>query len=82
MPQTRFVLSKPLKMGLKPIVVLNKIDRPHANPDRALNLTFDLFAELGATDAQLDFPVIYASGLSGICGKKSRRADGRSQTDV
>src|ERR1700678_379885 len=69
MPQTRFVLSQALKMGLRPIVVLNKIDRPHANPDRALNLTFDLFVELGATDAQLDFPVIYASGLQGFAMK-------------
>ncbi len=66
MPQTRFVLSKSLKMGLKPIVVLNKIDRPHANPDRVLNETFDLFAELGATDDQLDFRYCYASGLSGF----------------
>lgn len=69
MPQTRFVLSQALKMGLRPIVVLNKIDRPHANPDRALNLTFDLFVELGATDEQLDFPVIYASGLTGFAMK-------------
>lgn len=66
MPQTRFVLSKSLKMGLKPIVVLNKIDRPHANPDRVLNETFDLFSELGATDEQLDFRYCYASGLSGF----------------
>lgn len=66
MPQTRFVLSKSLKMGLKPIVVLNKIDRPHADPDRVLNDTFDLFAELGATDEQLDFRYCYASGLSGF----------------
>jgi GTP-binding protein len=66
MPQTRFVLSKSLKMGLKPIVVLNKIDRPHANPDRVLNETFDLFTELGATDDQLDFRYCYASGLSGF----------------
>ena len=69
MPQTRFVLSQALKMGLRPIVVLNKIDRPHANPDRALNLTFDLFVELGATDEQLDFPIIYASGLQGFAMK-------------
>lgn len=66
MPQTRFVLSKSLKMGLKPIVVLNKIDRPHANPDRVLDMTFDLFSELGASDEQLDFRYCYASGLSGF----------------
>lgn len=66
MPQTRFVLSKSLKMGLKPIVVLNKIDRPNADPDRVLNETFDLFAELGATDEQLDFRYCYASGLAGF----------------
>ncbi len=65
MPQTRFVLSQALKMGLRPIVVLNKIDRPHANPDRVLNLTFDLFMELGANDEQLDFSYIYASGFNG-----------------
>lgn len=66
MPQTRFVLSKSLKMGLKPIVVLNKIDRPHATPDAVLDSTFDLFNELGATDEQLDFRYCYASGLSGF----------------
>lgn len=66
MPQTRFVLSKSLKMGLCPIVVLNKIDRPHADPDRVLNETFDLFSELGASDKQLDFRYCYASGLSGF----------------
>lgn len=70
MPQTRFVLSQALKMGLCPIVVLNKIDRPNADPDRALNLTFDLFVELGATDQQLDFPIIYASGLGGFAVKE------------
>jgi GTP-binding protein len=69
MPQTRFVLSKALKMGLCPIVVLNKIDRPHANPDRTLNLTFDLFLELGANDQQLDFKYIYASGFNGFAMK-------------
>jgi len=66
MPQTRFVLSVALKMGLRPIVVLNKIDRPHAAPDRALNQTFDLFLELGANDEQLDFKYIYASGFNGF----------------
>ncbi|MBS4168324.1 translational GTPase TypA [Parachlamydia sp. AcF125] len=66
MPQTRFVLSKSLKMGLRPIVVLNKIDRPHANPDGVLDKTFDLFTELGASDDQLDFRYCYASGLSGF----------------
>jgi GTP-binding protein len=66
MPQTRFVLSQALKQGLRPIVILNKIDRPHADPDRALNLTFDLFVELGASDEQLDFPICYASGLGGF----------------
>lgn len=65
MPQTRFVLMKSLKMGLKPIVVFNKIDRPHARPEYALNATFDLFNELGATDEQLDFPYCYASGIEG-----------------
>src|SRR4029079_5671772 len=65
MPQTKLVLARALKMGLRPIVVLNKIDRPHANPDQALNLTFDLFLELGANDEQLDFPYIYASGFNG-----------------
>lgn len=69
MPQTRFVLSKSLQMGLRPIVVLNKIDRPHADPDRVLNDTFDLFTELGATDEQLDFQYCYASGLSGFALK-------------
>lgn len=66
MPQTRFVLSKALQMGLRPIVVINKIDRPHADPDRVLNETFDLFTELGANDEQLDFRHCYASGLSGF----------------
>lgn len=69
MPQTRFVLSKSLKMGIKPIVILNKIDRPHADPDRVLNETFDLFVELGATDEQLDFKYCYGSGLSGYAMK-------------
>jgi len=66
MPQTRFVLKKALACGLKPIVILNKIDRPGADPERAINLTFDLFVELGATDHQLDFKYCYASGLAGF----------------
>lgn len=70
MPQTRFVLSAALKMGLRPIVVLNKIDRPHADPDNALNLTFDLFMELGANDEQLNFSFIYASGFQGYAIEK------------
>ena len=65
MPQTKFVLGKALKMGLKPIVCLNKVDRPHADPDRVLNDAFDLFAAMGATDDQLDFPHLYASGKNG-----------------
>ncbi len=69
MPQTRFVLMKSLRMGLKPIVIINKVDRPHADPDRVLNETFDLFSELGATDEQLDFAFCYASGLSGFAKK-------------
>jgi GTP-binding protein len=66
MPQTKFVLGKALKMGLKPIVCINKVDRPHADPDRVLNDAFDLFAIMGATDEQLDFPHIYASGQAGL----------------
>ena len=65
MPQTKFVLGKALKMGLRPILCLNKVDRPHADPDRVLNEAFDLFAAMGATDEQLDFPHIYASGKNG-----------------
>jgi GTP-binding protein len=65
MPQTRFVTRKALAQGLKPIVVVNKVDRPGARPDWVVNQTFDLFDKLGASDAQLDFPVIYASALLG-----------------
>jgi GTP-binding protein len=65
MPQTKFVLAKALALGLRPIVVLNKVDKSDAEPDRALNEVFDLFANLGANDEQLDFPHIYASGRSG-----------------
>jgi GTP-binding protein len=65
MPQTKFVLGKALKLGLKPILVLNKVDRTHADPDRVHSDAFDLFAAIGATDEQLDFPHIYASGKNG-----------------
>lgn len=68
MPQTRFVTQKAFQMGFKPIVVINKVDRPGARPDYVLNATFDLFDRLGATDEQLDFPVVYASGLQGYAG--------------
>jgi GTP-binding protein len=66
MPQTRFVTRKALALGLKPIVVINKIDRPGSRPDWVINHTFDLFDKLGATDEQLDFPVVYASALNGF----------------
>jgi GTP-binding protein len=65
MPQTRFVTKKALALGLRPIVVINKIDRPGARPDWVINHTFDLFDKLNATEAQLDFPVVYASALNG-----------------
>jgi len=66
MPQTRFVTKKALALGLKPIVVINKVDRPSARTDWVIDQTFDLFANLGATDEQLDFPVVYASALNGF----------------
>lgn len=65
MPQTKFVTQKALSLGLRPIVVINKVDRPDGSPDEALDKVFDLFINLGATDEQLDFPVLYASGRSG-----------------
>ncbi len=65
MPQTRYVLMRSLKLGLRPIVIVNKVDRPNADPANALDKTFDLFIELGANDDQLDFPVLYGSGLNG-----------------
>ncbi len=65
MPQTRFVTKKALALGLKPIVVVNKVDKPGARPDYVINAAFDLFDKLGATDEQLEFPVVYASGLNG-----------------
>ncbi len=70
MPQTRFVTRKALALGLKPIVVVNKVDRPGARPDYVINATFDLFDKLGANEAQLDFPVVFASGLNGWASLK------------
>jgi len=65
MPQTKFVTSKALALGLRPIVVLNKVDKPDAEPDRALDEVFNLFTNLGANEEQLDFPTLYASGRAG-----------------
>ncbi|MBE0439868.1 MAG: translational GTPase TypA [Gammaproteobacteria bacterium] len=76
MPQTRFVTQKALALGLKPIVVINKIDKPSARPGWVLDQTFDLFANLDATDEQLDFDVIYASGLNGFAGLEDTVRDG------
>jgi GTP-binding protein len=68
MPQTRFVTKKALALGLQPIVVINKVDRPGARCDFVINATFELFDKLGATEEQLDFPIVYASGLNGYAG--------------
>ncbi len=76
MPQTRFVTRKALALGLKPIVVINKVDRPGARPDWVINQTFDLFDKLGANDEQLDFTVVYASGLNGYAGLTEDVRDG------
>ena len=76
MPQTRFVTQKALQQGLHPIVVINKVDRPGARPDWVLDQTFDLFDRLGATDKQLDFPVVYASGLQGFAGTEAETRAG------
>ncbi len=79
MPQTRFVTQKAFKHGLRPIVVINKIDRDEARPGWVLDQTFDLFDRLGATDEQLDFPVVYASALRGFAGMDSTVRDGDMQ---
>lgn len=76
MPQTRFVTQKALALGLKPIVVINKIDRPGARPDHVIDITFDLFDKLGASEEQLDFPIVYASGLSGYAGLEADVREG------
>jgi GTP-binding protein len=78
MPQTKFVLKKALEAGHKAIVVINKVDKPAARPEWALNQTFDLFIELGATDEQANFPVIYASGLQGVAGHSPDLSDMKS----
>jgi GTP-binding protein len=70
MPQTKFVLSRSLRLGLCPIVVINKIDRPGAKPDDAVNRTFDLFVQLGASDRQLEFPILYASAKLGFAVRR------------
>jgi GTP-binding protein len=75
MPQTRFVTQKAFKAGLRPIVVVNKIDRPGARPDWVIDQIFDLFDNLGATDEQLDFPIVYASALNGIAGMDHEKMD-------
>lgn len=76
MPQTRFVTQKAFAMGFTPIVVINKIDRPGARPDWVVNQTFDLFDKLGATDEQLDFPIVYASALRGYAGLETDVSSG------
>ncbi|MDO9162709.1 MAG: translational GTPase TypA [Methylococcaceae bacterium] len=76
MPQTRFVTQKAFALGLKPIVVINKIDRPGARPDWVVDQTFDLFDRLGATDEQLDFPIVYASAINGYAGLESTTSGG------
>ena len=84
MPQTRFVTRKALALGLKPIVVINKIDRPGARTDWVINHTFDLFDKLGASEEQLDFPVVYASGLNGfaVLSESDERRDMRPLFDA
>lgn len=76
MPQTRFVTEKAFALGLKPIVVINKIDRPGSRPDWVMDQTFDLFDRLGATDEQLDFPIVYTSALNGYAGLEDDVRDG------
>jgi len=82
MPQTRYVLMHALRMGLKPLVFINKVDRPNADPENALNKTFDLFLELGASDEQADFPVIYGSGLQGWAVKDLEKQKWEGMDDL
>src|SRR5476651_1178435 len=76
MPQTRFVLKKALALGLRPIVVINKVDRPGSRAEWVVDQTFDLFDKLGATDGQLDFPVVYASALNGYASLDPKAREG------
>jgi GTP-binding protein len=82
MPQTRFVTKKALALGLKPIVVVNKVDKPGSRPDYVINAAFELFDKLGANDEQLDFPVVYASGLNGWASLKEGAAGEQWGTDM
>lgn len=82
MPQTRYVLMRALKLGLKPIVIVNKVDRPNAEPDLALDKTFDLFIELGATEEQCDFAILYGSGLQGWFVKDLNNRDDNAQAGM
>jgi GTP-binding protein len=82
MPQTRYVLMRALAMGYRPMVFINKVDRRGADPDLALDKTFDLFLELGATDAQADFPVLYGSALKGWASKETNPEDKESMEDL
>jgi GTP-binding protein len=82
MPQTKFVTQKALALGLRPIVVINKVDRPDGSPDEALDKVFDLFINLGATDEQLDFPVLYASGRSGWASQTLDESDRKNLTPL
>jgi small GTP-binding protein len=82
MPQTRFVLRKALALGLRPIVVINKIDRPGARPDWVLNQTFDLFDRLGASEEQLDFGVVYASALAGYAVHELKEAEAAAAAEA
>ena len=78
-PQTKFVLKKALEKGIKAIVVVNKIDRPQARPTYVIDKVFDLFVELGASDAQMDFQIVYASGIQGIAGNEPDKLDSNLQ---
>src|SRR5512143_2618347 len=75
MPQTRFVLRKALELGLKPIVVVNKVDRPEARPHQVIDEVFDLMVDLGATDEQLDFPIVYTSAKQGFARREVSHLD-------